>query len=287
MSLWKKIKKVAKKVVAPLGKNSFTGLVIDGKGDKAVKSIAQQYDNYYTGGAILGGNNSNPTFTGGTNKMSLPWGEIISVAGSLLGSYLSSKSAKNSASALYANQQELLDRQYDYQTYMSNTSAQRRVLDLVAAGINPLLASDVSASTPVGATASLVDTSGGALESGLNRSAILQQLSLQKHLNAAQMANLTSASNLNDANTTEKMVQNEISNLELENAPTRIELENEKMRAEIAASASQAAANNANAADIAYRNIQAKLMDKILKDAQDGKVSGKDVLRLIYSHYSK
>lgn len=55
--------------------------------------------------------------------------------------------------AAYNAQQAALDRQF--QAYMSNTSYQRAVQDLRAAGLNPILAvGNMGASTPQGATAS-------------------------------------------------------------------------------------------------------------------------------------
>lgn len=52
----------------------------------------------------------------------------------------------------YNAQQAQIDR--DYQTYMSNTAYQRAVKDLLAAGLNPILAAgNMGASTPVGAMA--------------------------------------------------------------------------------------------------------------------------------------
>ena len=58
-----------------------------------------------------------------------------------------------SMQADYNAKQAQIDR--EYQTYMSNTAYQRAVIDLLSAGLNPILAvGNMGASTPVGAMAS-------------------------------------------------------------------------------------------------------------------------------------
>lgn len=266
MGLWSSIKKVAKKVVGVFKPSTVTG---------------QQ-------GTIIG-NIANTAFDALINS-------VGDTASALTNSFLMSQSAATSANALYKNQQALLDRQYAYQTAMSNSSVQRRVHDLQAAGINPLLAGDLSASTPQGATSSLVDTSGGALGAGVNQSVVQRQLRMQKQLQAAQMAQLNSATQLSTNQALGTIYNNRMQEMRLEKYPEILKQEIEQMKASVEetkaranASNSQTFVNNASAIDIGYRNIGTKsamdLMDKISRGELNIKDIRKDVLGMILSKY--
>lgn len=82
---------------------------------------------------------------------------------------------------------EQAQRQMDFQSMMSNTSHQREVRDLLAAGLNPILSANGGASTPSGASAS-ADTSATTLRAQMK----MQQMQIGAQM-AMQEQNIESA----------------------------------------------------------------------------------------------
>ncbi len=108
-------------------------------------------------------------------------GSILTKANNAYADKQSAKAYEQSlAVADYNNQfnSSQVQRQMDYQSMMSNTSHQREVRDLLAAGLNPILSSNGGASTPSGASAS-ADTSATTLKA---------QMAMQQMQIGAQMA---------------------------------------------------------------------------------------------------
>ena len=87
-----------------------------------------------------------------------------------VGSYLGTTTA-NKANQAMAQQQ------MDFQSDMSNTSYQRAVKDMEAAGLSPMLAYQKGgASTPTGATATMENVLGNATSSAIQSASLMQQI---------------------------------------------------------------------------------------------------------------
>lgn len=97
--------------------------------------------------------------------------EGISSLGDALGDGLNSAWDVLSGERDWRRNKEEAERNREFQEYMSNTEAQRRAADLAAAGINPVMAGSLQASTPSGSVAHGSNSQGavsGAINSGIS-----------------------------------------------------------------------------------------------------------------------
>lgn len=233
------------------------------------------------GGAASAVGNAASTVTGNVGWSVL--GDILSgavgVGSNALTGFLSSQSAANSADALYKNQQAILDRQYKYQTLMSNTAVQRRVDDLQAAGINPLLAGDLVASSPMGASAALVDTTGNAGNVALDKVLANRQMNLARKLNDMQVNSMSRQAHLYDMQAIGQSYNNSMLLEKSLMAPKFYEAELKNLEADYQEKMSRVNANNASAYDSYMRNYGIKGFDNLLNNIDNPGASGRGLTK--------
>lgn len=123
------------------------------------------------------------------------WATGGALAGGIVGGVL-----QNQANAREAQ------RNRDFQEYMSNTSHQRQVKDLKAAGLNPLLSATGGASTPTGAQA----TAENVVQGGIASAQEAQKIGLSSKMNAAQLENLNSQNKLLKAQTNKAQMETHV-----------------------------------------------------------------------------